>query len=143
MNFERTMRNRPLPQTFCRKTRVAVATAIGLWSLFAATDAEAKCVIGHDAYFNFSSPGPWTYSMKVSPRKPCGHHFHSPPTVAFKRLYVATQPLHGSIILRQGGHYAYVSKADYRGADAFALRICGSERGADKCITLQFSVRVE
>ena len=63
--------------------------------------------------------------------------------MSFKRLLLVSAPQHGSISLREGGHYTYSTQVGYRGPDSFMLRICGNEGGRDGCADLQYTVTIE
>jgi hypothetical protein len=81
--------------------------------------------------------------MTVNSGSECGGTFGAGGRIVFKRLYLVTRPQHGTVALREGGHYHYVSAAGYRGSDSFMLRVCGSVNGHDRCANLQYAVSVE
>jgi Bacterial Ig domain len=93
--------------------------------------------------FNFTG-GPWTRSMTVTAGSECGGTFGAAGRVVFKRLYLVTAPQHGTVTLREGGHYHYAARAGYRGADSFMLRVCGiGGAGREHCADLSYAVTVQ
>jgi hypothetical protein len=92
--------------------------------------------------FRLSSEGPWPRYMDLDSGGACGNSFRSFGTLFYKRLYLVTPPQHGTVRLREGGHYRYFSKAGYRGPDGFMLKICGSMNGKDLCTNLKYEVAV-
>jgi Bacterial Ig domain len=103
-------------------------------------DVQAACTVR--GQFLLSSEGPWPMSLDTDAGKPCGSLFGSTGAIAYKRLYQVSAAKHGSVSLRQGGHFNYAPKAGYRGDDSFTLRICGNANGRDGCANLKFNVTV-
>jgi hypothetical protein len=60
----------------------------------------------------------------------------------YKRLYLAERPQHGSVVLREGGHFAYTSTAGYTGPDKFTLRICGTTNAFEGCTNILYDMTV-
>jgi hypothetical protein len=73
----------------------------------------------------------------------CSAGFRAGGNMIFKRLFLVSAPQHGSISLREGGHYTYSTQAGYRGPDSFMLRICGTEGGLDGCADLKYTVTID
>ncbi len=112
-----------------------------LFILASTGGAQARCgVLG---YFLFSSEGPWSMAMEVDAGKRCSSLFASGGASVFKRLYIVSQPQHGSVSIAQGGHYSYNPKPGFRGSDTFMLRVCGNTSGTDGCANLKYDVNVQ
>ena len=102
-----------------------------LWSMavaciaVTATPALAVCRTG--GRFSIASSGPWPMEMTVTSGKPCSssYQLNFPGT----HLFIASNPDHGRLSLREGGHYTYVPTSGYRGADTFMLKVCGRIQG--------------
>jgi hypothetical protein len=131
-----------------RGARRSGAIAFGLWligtTLFvlaSTSDVLAACSV--KGSFRLTSEGPWTRFMSLTSGGGCGNTFRSFGAMFYKRLYLVTPPQHGNVVLREGGHYRYFSKAGYHGSDSFMLRICGNTNGHDGCANLQYNVTVE
>lgn len=103
---------------------------------------NGTCLVSGNA-FNFTG-GPWSRSMTVNAGSECGGTFGAAGRVVFKHLYLVTPPQHGTVALREGGHYHYAAKAGYRGADDFMLRVCGiGWGGRERCANLHYAVTVQ
>ena len=93
--------------------------------------------------FNIMSEGPWPARMTVKTGKGCGsRHWTFGPTTP-SRLYLLTQPKHGSVTLSHTGGYRYIAAGGYVGPDTFKLRLCGVRNGGyEGCANIQFEVSV-
>lgn len=103
----------------------------------------ASAVCRTSGRFSIASSGPWRMGMTVTSGKPCSssYQLNFPGT----HLYIASNPDHGRLSLREGGHYTYVPTAGYRGADTFTLKLCGRIQGGqtESCTDLKYVVAVE
>jgi hypothetical protein len=104
--------------------------------------AEAK-ECSRSGSYHLSSTGPWPMRIQARSGEACTAGFRAGGNMIFKRLLLVSAPQHGSISLREGGHYTYSTQAGYRGPDSFMLRICGNEGGRDGCADLQYTVTIE
>ena len=108
-----------------------------------ALSAPASAACTRRGTFNISSAGPWPVVMTVSAGTSCegSYQLNFPGT----HLYIVSNPGHGRVSLREGGHYIYTPAAGYRGADSFMLKLCGRIQGGatESCTNLQYSVTVE
>jgi hypothetical protein len=102
------------------------------------TPAAARCT-GIPARFLLQND---TVNFDVAVRGSCSHTPHSGGMLVFKSVSVAQRPAHGT--LRQQGSFttAYLAAPGYHGEDAYALRVCGFNRGADGCSTLRYRARI-
>ena len=124
---------------------VVLSIAIGCgWS----TTAMAKhCTISSP--FNLTSEGPWPATGTVRSDGYCdkgfriggGMRYHA-GVMMFKRLYLASPPSHGRIMLREGGHFRYTPNKNYVGTDKFTLRICGLINNTESCANLEHTMNV-
>lgn len=105
------------------------------------TPASAACT--RYGRFSISSAGPWPVSITVKAGTSCegSYQLNFPGT----HLYIVSNPGHGRVSLREGGHYTYVPASGYRGADRFTLKLCGRVQGGptESCTDLNYSVAVE
>jgi hypothetical protein len=128
--------------------RKAIAQAVLFLSVLAgllitgSLHAEARCVRTGD--YRLTSKGPWPITFWVPSGEDCTDEFIAGSRSMFKRLILVSAPKHGSITLREGGHYRYKTPPGYRGLDAFTLRVCGIEAGGYAgCADLQYSVNIQ
>ncbi len=109
----------------------------------AATSTPASAVCRTSGRFSIASSGPWPMMMTVTSGTPCSssYQLNFPGT----HLYVAGNPDHGRLLLREGGHYTYLPTSGYRGADTFMLKVCGRIQGGQtkSCTDLKYAVTVE
>ena len=86
--------------------------------------------------FQFASPGPWPLYTASKSGEECQGTFRAGVNMHFKRLFVLSQPQHGTIRLQQGGYYYYRSQAGFRGTNSFSFRICGVQGSVEGCTEL-------
>jgi hypothetical protein len=104
--------------------------------------AEKNCSIPGFS-FNITSEGPWPAHMTVKAGKSCGSRRWTFGSITPNRLYLASQPKHGSVALSHPGGYRYSPAGGYVGPDSFTLRLCGTSNGGYQgCANLQFDVSV-
>jgi hypothetical protein len=60
----------------------------------------------------------------------------------FKRLYVATRPVHGKLRLQEGGRFFYTAAGNFIGIDTFTLRVFGTMGGTDGFANIAFRMTV-
>ena len=104
--------------------------------------AEAK-ESSRSGSYHLTSTGPWPMRIRARSGEACSAGFRAGGKMIFKRLFLVSAPQHGSISLKEGGHYTYSAKAGYRGPGSFMLRICGNESGMDGCADLKYAVTIE
>lgn len=116
---------------------------IAAFALIAAASTSASPACRTSGRFSIASAGPWPMGLTTASGKPCSssYQLNFPGT----HLYIASNPEHGRVALREGGHYTYVPAAGYRGADMFTLKLCGRIAGAqaESCTDLKYAVTVE
>jgi hypothetical protein len=92
--------------------------------------------------FRITSQGPWPAHMTVQAGSSCGSRRWTFGGI-LKRLYLASAPRHGKVVLSFPGGYRYVPSPGYLGDDSFTLKICGVMNGGfEGCADLLFSVTV-
>lgn len=121
-----------------RTSIITLGVAVGLGAVM---PASASC--STSGRFYITSPGPWPVYLTVSSGDVCDRTF----SLGFPgtHLFIVSNPSHGRLSLRQGGHYTYAPVAGYRGADAFTLKLCGRAQGGptESCTDLNVSVAVQ
>jgi hypothetical protein len=81
--------------------------------------------------------------MRVESGESCGTRHWTFTTIAPKRLYLASAPKHGRVVLSAPGGYRYFSSGGYVGDDNFTLKLCGTLNGGfEGCADILFSVSV-
>jgi hypothetical protein len=83
-----------------------------------------------------------TLHMRVAIRGSCGHSMRSSALSYFKSIKVAQAPTHGTLRVQNEYSYIYTAKPGYRGPDAYAVRVCGHNRGRDGCSTLTYQAKI-
>ena len=93
--------------------------------------------------FNVTSEGPWPALMTVKSGESCGSRRWSFGSTAPSKLFLATAPQHGRVVLSAPGGYRYFPAGGYVGVDSFTLKLCGTTNGGFQgCANLLFSVTV-
>jgi len=73
----------------------------------------------------------------------CFHRFANGGTHALTSFSVATRPNHGTLTTAGSMQFHYMPKAGYKGADGYAVRICGTSGGGRSCSTITYNVTIE
>lgn len=120
-----------------RRMTHAVLLAAGI-SIGLAAPAAAGC---RTEQYSIAMHGD-TVNVRSIVRGSCHYSLMSPSTASFKSLTVAAKPAHGTLQVLNEYSARYTVKAGYLGDDAYALRFCGWNRGADGCTTVRYRARI-
>jgi hypothetical protein len=83
-----------------------------------------------------------TRNMRLLIRGSCARSMQTSALSYFTSIKVAQAPTHGTIRVQNEYSFVYTAKPGYRGPDAFAIRICGQNRGRDGCSTLTYQAQI-
>ncbi len=110
----------------------------GALALAFASQAVASC------YFAAYSVPLQNETVDVRPvvRGSCHHSLQSTGIAVFKALNVVSKPAHGTLQVLSPYSARYTARPGFHGEDAYALRFCGFNRGAEGCTIVRYRARV-
>jgi hypothetical protein len=73
----------------------------------------------------------------------CIHRFGSFSTMQMTSHTVAMRPGHGTLTPIGALQFRYMPRAGYKGADRYAVRICGRGNEGSGCSTITYNVTIE
>ena len=102
---------------------------------------QAACIT--PIHFHLTSEGPWNGRGDIKQGRTCSGYYRPGRIATFRRLYLSEPPAHGTLLLREGGTYAYTAPVGFTGSDPFMLRVCGREGLIAGCSKIVYNMRVE
>jgi hypothetical protein len=82
-------------------------------------------------------------ATSVMDSRGCFHRYTSGSTHVLTAIAVATRPSHGTLAAAGSMQFHYVPKAGYKGADSYAVRICGVSSAGRGCSNIRYNVTIE
>lgn len=82
-------------------------------------------------------------AASVMDARGCLHRFGSGGTMQMTSYTIASRPSHGTLTPAGSMQFRYMPKPGYRGADSYAVRICGTSSGGRGCSNIRYNVTIE
>ncbi len=83
-----------------------------------------------------------TLDIRTTVRGSCNYAWNASATGYFKSIEITGRPAHGTLQVRNAYSVAYTARPGFQGKDAFTVRVCGNNRGADGCSTLRYHAKI-
>jgi hypothetical protein len=109
--------------------------------LLSQSPLQAACIT--PIHFHLTSEGPWKGQGDIKQGRTCIGDYRAGRTATFRRLYLTEPPLHGTLLLHEGGAYSYTAPTGFTGSDPFMLRVCGKEGFITGCSRIVYNMTVE
>ena len=102
---------------------------------------QAACIT--PIHFHLTSEGPWNGHGDIKQGRTCSGTYRPGRIATFRRLYLSEPPVHGTLLLREGGTYSYTAPVGFTGSDPFMLRVCGREGLIAGCSKIVYNMTVK
>jgi hypothetical protein len=109
--------------------------------LLSQSPLHAACIT--PIHFHFTSEGPWKGHGDIKQGRTCDGYYRAGRIATFRRLYLTEPPVHGRLLLREGGTWSYTAPSGFIGNDPFMLRICGREGLITGCSKIVYNMTVK
>jgi hypothetical protein len=119
-------------------TRYLTLIAAIVFSALISNDANAAC---HSAFFRFQFGSPASTTVTGN-GTPCYQAFNSGSLGAISEVSLAKRPSSGTVDIT-GIRTRYTPKKGFKGSDAFALKVCGTDRASSGCSVLTYNVTIQ
>ena len=73
----------------------------------------------------------------------CVHSYYAGSSFSYTSSAIVSAPSHGSLTQSGTANFRYVPAKGFHGADAYALKVCGTSRQGTGCSTLKYAVTVQ
>jgi hypothetical protein len=101
---------------------------------------HAACIA--PIHFHLTSEGPWKGHGGIKQGRSCNGDYRPGRIASFRKLYLTAPPVHGTLLLHEGGTYSYTAPTGFAGSDPFTLRICGKEGLVTGCSRIVYNMTV-
>jgi Bacterial Ig domain len=108
--------------------------------LLSQSPLQAACIA--PIHFHLTSEGPWKGHGGIEQGRTCNGYYRTGRIATFRRLYLTEPPLHGTLLLHEGGTWSYTAPTGFTGSDPFMLRICGTEGLITGCSKIVYDMAV-